>query len=63
LLAITSFTVFYCVYFCGFLGADVSAHRSFVSCSVQCQLLSVFCNFVIEQINDDDDDDDDDDKV
>jgi len=42
-------------YYCQFIGADVGAHRAFVSCSVQCQLLSAFCNFVIKQINDDDD--------
>jgi len=48
-------------YFCQFLGADVSAHRAFLTCSVQCHLLSIFCTFVIEQINDDGDDDDDDD--
>jgi len=39
------------------LGADVSTHRAFLSCSVQCHLLSIFCTFVIEQIYDDDDDD------
>jgi len=44
------------VYLCQFLGADVSAHHAFLSCSVQCHLLSIFCTFVIEQINDDDDD-------
>jgi len=43
------------------LGADVSAHHAFLSCSVHCHLLSIFCTFVIEQINDEDDDDDDDD--
>jgi len=42
-------------------GDDVSAHGAFLSCSVQCHLLSIFCTFVIEQINDDDNDDDDDD--
>jgi len=47
-------------YFCQFLGADVSAHGAFLPCSVQCHLFSIFCTFVIEQINDDDDDDDDD---
>jgi len=50
-------------YFCQFLGlwADVSAHGAFLPCSVQCHLLSIFCTFVIEKINDEDDDDDDDD--
>jgi len=28
-----------------------------LSCLIQCHLLSIFCTFVIEQINDDDDDD------
>jgi len=40
-------------YFCQFLGADVSAHRAFLTCLVQCHLMSIFCTFVIEQINDD----------
>jgi len=45
-------------YFSRCIGADVSAHRDFLSWSDQCHLLSIFCTFVIEQINDDDDDDD-----
>jgi len=45
-------------YFGQFLRVDVSARRTFASCSVQCHLLSIFCTFVIEQINNDDDDDD-----
>jgi len=50
-----------CIIFVSFSGADVSAHHAFLSCPVHCHLLSIFCTFVIEQINDDDDDDDDDD--
>jgi len=62
LLAIIRFTVFLlCFIFVRLLGADVSAHRAFLFCSVQCHLLSIFCTSVIEQINNDDDDDDDDD--
>jgi len=43
-------------YFCQFLVTYVSAHCAFLSCSVQYHFLSIFCTFVIEQINDDDDD-------
>jgi len=63
LLVIANFKVFIVFYFCQFLGADISAHRAFLSGSVQCHLLSIFCTFVIEQINDDDDDDNDDEKL
>jgi len=49
-----------CFIFVSFLEANVSAHCAFLSCSVQCHLLSIFCTCVIEQINVDDDDNDDD---
>jgi len=39
--------------FLSFIGADVSAHRAFLSWSDHSHLLSIFCTFVIEQINDD----------
>jgi len=51
--------VFLCVLFLSVLGADVSAHGAFLFCSVQCHLLSIFCTFVIEKVNDNNDDDDD----
>jgi len=42
-----------CFIFLSFIGADVSAHRAFLSWSDHRHLLSIFCTFVIEQIHDD----------
>jgi len=42
-----------CFIFLSFIGADVSAHRAFLSWSDHYHLLSILCTFLIEQINDD----------